>query len=87
MTAAAYETVTYSLAEAADRIGAPSVDWLARRLRKRALPGRLVGRTWRMTDSDIAEAIQRLAMPAIGVKPDATGLTPTSRRRLARHAS
>ncbi|WP_040853776.1 hypothetical protein [Nocardia niigatensis] len=81
------ETRTHALDYAADRIGAPSIDWLLRRLRRRELPGRLVGRTWRMTDSDIARSIELLARPAIVVVPDPAGLTPASRRRLNRRRS
>jgi hypothetical protein len=58
-------------------------DWLVRRLRRGELPGYKAGRQWRMTDDDIAVAIDRMrpksALPEL---PSASGLTPTSRRRL-----
>ncbi|MGW0249849.1 DNA-binding protein [Nocardia goodfellowii] len=90
------ETMTHSLEYAVERIGAPSVDWLARRLSAREFPARRVGRSWRMTDSDIAETIRRLAQPAIPVvQPDvpetaqlsnsiAAGLSRRSRLHLER---
>lgn len=50
--------LTYDLAEAAERIGGVSEKWLAVQLRKGKLRGRKVGRHWRMTDSDIKDAVE-----------------------------
>ncbi|MEU6582848.1 hypothetical protein [Nocardia sp. NPDC046763] len=86
------ETRTHALDYAAERIGCRSEDWLLRQVRARKLPARKVGTVWRMTDADIAEAIHRLASPAILPAPlplpapDERGLTPSSRRRLAQRA-
>ncbi|MEU6582786.1 DNA-binding protein [Nocardia sp. NPDC046763] len=87
MTTTEPEMRTHSIEYAAEQIGAPSVDWLLRRLRRRELPGRQVGRNWRMTDGDIARSIELLARPAIVAVPDPAGLTPGSRRRLTRRRS
>ena len=85
-------SLTYDLAEAAERIGGVTEKWLAARLRAGKLPGRKVGRQWRMTDSDIEAAVelfgvgpQTNAAPKIQVraKVPPSGLTRTSRRRLA----
>ena len=86
-------SLTYDLAEAAERIGGVTEKWLAARLRAGKLPGRKVGRQWRMTDSDIEAAVELFgvgpqAIPAPvnnHVRADAatSGLTRTSRRRLA----
>jgi hypothetical protein len=83
--------LTYDLADAAERIGGVSEKWLATQLRQGKLPGRKVGRHWRMTDGDIEAAVE-----IFGVGPQANsgeggfvrkdgpaGLTKTSRRRLA----
>lgn len=84
--------LTYDLATAAERIGGVSEKWLAAQLREAKLPGRKVGRHWRMTESDIEAAVE-----IFGVGPQANsgeggpvssehgpaGLTKTSRRRLA----
>lgn len=50
--------LTYDLAEAAARIGGVTEKWLAARLRAGKLPGRKVGRQWRMTESDIEAAVE-----------------------------
>lgn len=87
MTTTEPEMRTHTIEYAAELIGAPSADWLYRKLRRRELPGRLVGRNWRMTDSDIASSIELLARPAIVAAPDPAGLTPASRQRLTRRRS
>ncbi len=78
--------MTHSLEYAVARIGGPSEDWLRAQLRARKLPGRKAGRSWRMTDSDIAEAIRLLAMPALvaTAPPNPTGLSARSRTHLER---
>ncbi|WP_306357417.1 MULTISPECIES: hypothetical protein [unclassified Nocardia] len=83
----ANEDRTYSLAEAAERIGAPSEDWLLRKLRARKLPGRRITRgVWRMTECDITESIHLLASPAL-VVPNPLSMTPGSRRRLGKRSA
>lgn len=84
--------LTYDLAEAAERIGGVSEKWLAAQLRRGKLRGRKVGRHWRMTDSDIEDAVETFG---VGPQTDSaergfvryesgpSGLTKTSRRRLA----
>ena len=47
------EPLTYGLATAAERIGGVSERWLATQLRSGRIPGRKVGRQWRMTSGDI----------------------------------
>lgn len=78
--------LTYSTAEAAKRMGAPSERWLIDQLRSGRFPGRKIGRTWRMTDSDIGDAID-----LCGSNPSTetrvrrvqhVGLTPTSRKKV-----
>ncbi|GAB3211259.1 hypothetical protein [Nocardia tengchongensis] len=59
------DTKCHPLEIAAERLGAPSTHWLMLQLRARKLPGRKVGRSWCMTDSDINEAIELLASPAL----------------------
>ena len=77
---------TYSVAEATSQMGAPSERWLIERLRSGAFPGRKVGRYWRMTDQDIADALDSCAndfrCPTADVAM-VTGLTPRSRKKVA----
>ena len=87
-------TQTYSDVEAAQIIRGSAtrtdVEWLHRHLRGESepqLPGFKVGRKWRMTDEDIAEAIELLRprqVPMAGETPMLSSLTRTSRRRLGR---
>jgi hypothetical protein len=86
------EPLTYDLAEAAQRIGGVSEKWLAARLRAGKLPGRKVGRKWRMTASDIEAAVEMFRvvpqahsadMDTETVDTDRSGLTRRSRRRFA----
>ena len=72
---------TYCTAEAAEQIG-PSERWLIEQLRTRRFPGRKVARHWRMTDEDIADAIDicRSGPGIASVAP--IGLTPTSTKRV-----
>ncbi|MFI7527541.1 hypothetical protein [Nocardia salmonicida] len=92
------EDETFDLAYVVERTGAPSEDWLMRRIRTRALPACKAGRHWRMTRSDMAEVVaymKRLAeqavadadeKPAPPSAPRPTGLTDRARRSLARTA-
>jgi hypothetical protein len=84
--------LTYDLAEAARRIGGISEKWLATQLRQGKLRGRKVGRHWRMTDTDIKDAVERFGVGpqtnsvergSVRVEGGPSGLTKTSRRRLA----
>lgn len=84
--------LTYDLAAAAERIGGVSEKWLAVQLRSGKLPGRKVGRHWRMTQSDIEAAVETFGVGpqvnsgeggSVSSKGGPAGLTKTSRRRLA----
>ncbi|WP_342342593.1 helix-turn-helix domain-containing protein [Mycobacterium asiaticum] len=83
--------LTYDLAEAAERIGGVSEKWLAAQLRAGKLPGRKVGRKWRMTIGDIETAVEIFRVtphevsPVRGPQEDSlnSGLTRNSRRRFA----
>ncbi|WP_305781248.1 helix-turn-helix domain-containing protein [Nocardia nova] len=72
----------YTVAEAAELLHV-SEDWLLKRLRARSIPGRKSGRTWTLSVEDIQAAKETMAVPAIAVRPDPAGLTPTSRRRVS----
>ncbi|KUI20482.1 hypothetical protein AU192_16385 [Mycobacterium lehmannii] len=78
--------LTYSSADAADKMGAPSERWLIEKLRSGVFPGRKVGRHWRMTEEDIADALTACSnevrrIPAEAM-PSPSGLTLTSRKRV-----
>ncbi|NKS77965.1 excisionase family DNA-binding protein [Rhodococcus hoagii] len=77
------EQLTYTVAEAAAKLGVTEA-WYARQLRASTLPGHKLGRQWRLTDDDIAQALELTAVPATLRLRDPAGLTPTSRRRLER---
>jgi hypothetical protein len=63
-------------------LGAPSERWYVARLRDGRLPGRKVGRNWRLTDQDIVDALDILKNdPQIADAP--SGLTSRSKRRVA----
>ncbi|GAY18732.1 hypothetical protein MSZK_54580 [Mycobacterium sp. shizuoka-1] len=84
-------SLTYDLAAATERIGAPSTEWLIVNLRHGRFPGRKIGRHWRLTDDDIQAILdicsnrhQRLnPKKNVASASVATGLTPTSRKRVA----
>ncbi len=75
---------TYSTAEAAHEMGAPSERWLIEQLRSGRFPGRKLGRHWRMTDEDILDALAVCAndFPRVKQLERVVGLTPTSRKRI-----
>ena len=76
---------THSTAEVAEAIGAPSERWLVDQIRAGRFPAHKIGRTWRMTDSDVAAALGVCAKkrPFVADVIDvATGLTPRSRKRV-----
>ena len=78
------ETITtFDVAEGARRLGVTE-DWYLRQLRAKKLPGHKIGRTWRLTDNDVQQALDTTYQPAAPVLADPSGLTPTSRRRLNR---
>ena len=88
--AGAGATVTYGTAWVARRINAPSERWVIDQIRAGRFPARKIGRAWRMTEQDIAEALEaclstRRSHAGVGAPP--TGLTSTSRKRLGGAAS
>ena len=75
---------TYSASEAAQQMGAPSARWLVHQLRSGRFTGRKIGRSWRMTDQDIADSLDTCrndGAPVAQVIP-ITGLTARSRKRV-----
>ena len=80
------KTLTRSPREAAQLLGC-SERWLIEQLRANRLPGRKIGRHWRLTDEDIENALALCANGARkGVaatpRPEGSGLTSTSRKRV-----
>lgn len=76
------ESLTYSLEEAAAKIGGKcTARWLADKIRERQIPAVRVVRELRMTDENIREALTLLAVES------SDGLTSRSRKRLNRRAS
>ncbi|OHU48143.1 helix-turn-helix domain-containing protein [Mycobacteroides chelonae] len=81
---------THPLEEAAEHFG-NSPEWLAQQLRSRRFSGYKVGRKWRMSDADIADALEKCrrdarpsttageARPTVGL----VSATPTTQRRFA----
>lgn len=61
------------------------VAWLAKQLRGGKLPGYKAGREWRLTEEDVDAAIESLRPTPIAIPdvPSLSGLTRTSRRRMA----
>ena len=72
--------LTHSLEEAAEIIGGVTAVWLAAQLCRRAIPGRKIGRVWRMTDDDIAAVITRSYREPVMPTANAFGISPRSRR-------
>ncbi|WP_125458760.1 DNA-binding protein [Rhodococcus sp. 1168] len=77
--------LTFPVAEGAERLGVTE-GWYLTQLRARKLPGHKIANRWRLTDDDVAQALQLTAVPAIAPVADPAGLTPGSRRRLERRA-
>ncbi|ORL06443.1 helix-turn-helix domain-containing protein [Prescottella equi] len=77
------EQLTYTVADAATKLGVTEA-WYLRQLRAQKLPGHKLGRRWRLTDDDIAQALALTAVPAAPRPVDPAGLTPTSRRQVDR---
>jgi hypothetical protein len=78
-------TRTFSTAEAAEQIGAPSERWLIAQLRAGRFPGRKVGRQWRHTEQDVNDTLEVCLNDhrSISTGAERSGLTPRSRIRLA----
>ena len=74
---------TYSTAESAELIGAPSERWLIERLRAGYFRGRKIGRHWRMTEQDIADALDVCANDSRIAGSGPRGLTPRSAKKVA----
>ncbi|BAX98902.1 hypothetical protein MSTE_03602 [Mycobacteroides stephanolepidis] len=70
---------TYALEEAAEHFG-NSPEWLAQQLRSRRFSGYKVGRKWRMSDADIADALEKCRRDA---RPPAEHCAAESGPRLA----
>lgn len=77
------EQLTYTVAEAAAKLRVTEA-WYVNQLRARNLPGHKLGRQWRLTDDDIAQALELTAQPAFPQPRDPSGLTPRSRAHLER---
>lgn len=77
------EPLTYTVAEAAAKLGVTEA-WYVRQLRARSLPGHKLGRQWRLTDDDIAQALELTAQPATTPVPSGpfSSMSPTTRRRM-----
>jgi len=73
---------TYDVDFGVEQTGAPSKRWYIVRLRKGIFPGRKVGRTWRLTESDIDAAIEILKSTNRTTDATRRGLTDHSRRRV-----
>lgn len=77
---------TYPLEAAAEFFG-NSPEWLAAQLRSGRFGGYKVGRKWRMSDQDVAEALEKCrrdARPAATDSPvQLASATATTRRRFA----
>lgn len=71
------ETQTHALEFVVEQTGAPSVDWVVRKLRLGLIPGRKAGRQWRMTDSDIAALVEYMAQPARPRAIDSSSIAET----------
>ena len=72
--------LTHSLEEAAEIIGGVSAQQLAAQLRRRAIPGRKIARSWRMTDADIQAVIARSYREPLRSPANAFGVAPGSPR-------
>ncbi|WP_457057587.1 helix-turn-helix domain-containing protein [Mycobacteroides abscessus] len=79
-------TTTYPLEEAAEHFG-NSPEWLAQQLRCGRFSGYKVGRKWRMSDADIADALEKCRRDARPSTITSVGpllsATATTQRRFA----
>ena len=79
------QPITHDIADAAQRMGAPSERWVVEQIRAGRFPARKIGRTWRMTEQDIADALD-VCRNNVSTSSDGpvqrSGLTATSSKRL-----
>ncbi|MFI6368895.1 hypothetical protein ACIBG0_39990 [Nocardia sp. NPDC050630] len=91
---AASEFETFSLEQVCELTGAPSRDWLSRRIATGELTAVLAGREWRMTRSDMcrlvdqmrAAAEQQLAARAVA-RTDETPAAPANPAGLSKRGA
>ncbi|MDM2350230.1 Uncharacterised protein [Mycobacteroides abscessus subsp. abscessus] len=78
------ESLTYALDEATKLMGAKSPRQVTEWLKSGRIPGRKIGREWRMTIEDIRAAIDSFGVTGQPqtLAEKRSGLTPTSQRRL-----
>lgn len=80
------QPITYNIADAAQRMGAPSERWVVEQIRAGRFPARKMGRAWRMTEQDIADALDacrnNVSRPSEALV-QRSGLTATSSKRLS----
>ncbi|SKU76426.1 Uncharacterised protein [Mycobacteroides abscessus subsp. massiliense] len=76
--------LTYGLQDATQLMGARSVRQVTEWLKAGRIPGRKIGRAWRMTMDDINAAIETFGVRGEPETPEQkrSGLTSTSRRRM-----
>lgn len=60
MNAVELEFETFSLEQSCEMTGAPSVDWLRRRITSGETPAVLAGQHWRMTRADMAVLVEQM---------------------------
>lgn len=80
------QPITHDIADAAHRMGAPSERWVVEQIRSGRFPARKMGRAWRMTEQDIADALdacRNTVTRAVEETGQGSGLSPTSRKRLS----
>lgn len=77
--------LTYGLTDSVVLMGAKSERQVTEWLKSGRIPGRKIGREWRMTLEDIRTAIESFGVQGEPETPEQkrSGLTPTSARRLA----
>lgn len=78
MTAPAIEYQTFSLEQVCELTGAPSYDWLYRRIVSGELTAVLAGRAWRMTHSDMAAVVTYMRNLAEQKVAEKTGVVPAA---------
>jgi hypothetical protein len=78
------QELSYDMATSVAKIGGPSERWLKEQIRAGRFPARLVGRAYRMTDADIADALEimRVANCPRSRAQIGAGLTPKSRQKV-----
>lgn len=72
---------------AAPLVAAPSVPWLRKQICKRRIPGRKIGRSWYMTDEDIAEALEIFRVGPEITQPDVAEPVTLSAASMRRRAA